>query len=207
MSTPTSTPAPVVTPTIPVVMPTHTAAMHPAHVKKPTGIVTKVPHFYPFYTGPKLAELNAMRASAELSADGSTFTFTGTNKGRITQGPATYVWGVDRNGNLPAGPFTGRPNIKFDAVVVVQINASLTPTAMVVDEASGLTTALPSSAVSIQGKTISVTVPSSFLPSTGLAPSQYHFNYWPEDGGPPTSSSVASFLPESTTAQVGVARL
>jgi hypothetical protein len=77
---------------------------------------------------------------------------------------------------------------------------------VVVDLASGVTTPLPSSSVSIAGKTVSVSVPSSLLPSTGLAPSQFRFNYWPEDGGPPTSWSVASFLPEFTTAQVGVAR-
>jgi hypothetical protein len=192
---------------IPIIMPMHqSAALHAVHVKKPTGIATKVAHFYQFYTGPKLAELNAMRASAELSANGGTFTFTGTNKGRITQGPATYVWGVDRNGNLPAGPFQGRPNIKFDAVVVVQLSSSMAVNAMVVDQASGITTPLPSNAVSIQGKTISVVVPSSDLPSTGLAPSQYRFNFWPEDGGPPVSSSVASFLPETNTVQVGVSR-
>ena len=46
-------------------------------------------------------------------------------------------------------------------------------------------------------------VPASLLPSTGLAPSQYRFNFWPEDGGPPVSSSVASFAPEFTNAQVG----
>ena len=51
-----------------------------------------------------------------------------------------------------------------------------------------------------------MTVPSRLLPSTGLAMSQYRFNYWPEDGGPPISSSVASFAPEFTTAQVGSAR-
>jgi hypothetical protein len=186
--------------------PTHGRAFHAAHAKQPTGVVTKVPHFYQFYTGPKLAELNAVRASAQLSADGSTFMFSGTNRGRITQGPADFVWGIDRNGNLGPGPFTGRPNIKFDALVDVSLDASRTVTAFVQDLTSGLTTALPLSFVSIQGKTVSVTVPSSLLPSTGLAPSQYHFNYWPEDGGPADSSSVASFLPEFTTAQVGVAR-
>ena len=98
---------------------------------KPTGIVTKAPHFYQFYTGPKWAELNAVKASAELSPNG-TFTFTGTNQGAIKKAPAVYVWGIDRNGNLPSGPFTDRPNVKFDAVVVVSLNSALTPTATVV---------------------------------------------------------------------------
>jgi hypothetical protein len=144
-----------------------------------------------------------VKASGELSSDGSTFTFSGTNQGRITKVPAVYVWGIDRNGNLPAGPFTGRPNIKFDAVVVVKLDGSSTPTVTVMDLASGVSTSLPGSSAIIQGRTVSVTVPASLLPSTGLAPSQYRFNYWPEDGGPPVSSSVASFAPETTTAQVG----
>jgi hypothetical protein len=149
-----------------------------------------------------LQELDAVGANGQLSSNGS-FTFTGTNQGRITKAPAVYVWGIDRNGNLSAGSFKGRPNIKFDAVVVVTLNHSLKPTAMVVDIAKGTTTDLPAGSASIKGATVSVTVPGSLLPSTGLAPSQYRFNYWPEDGGPPTSSSVASFAPESTTVQVG----
>jgi hypothetical protein len=165
----------------------------------------KVPHFYQFYTGPKWAELNAVRASGNLSPNG-TFAFSGTNQGAITQGPAVFVWGIDRNGNLPAGPFEGRPNIKFDAVVVVTLDSSLTATAMVKDLATGTRTALGSGSVNIHGRTIMVTVPASLLPSTGLAPSQYRFNYWPEDGAAPSSASVASFAPEFTTAQVGMSK-
>ena len=146
-----------------------------------------------------------MKASAELSADGSTFTFTGTNQGKINKAPAVYVWGLDRNGNLPPGPFEGRPNIRFDALVAVSLDSSLTPTAKVMDFASGTTTTLPAGSASISGRTVSVSVPSSLLPSTGLAPSQYRFNYWPEDGmTPATSAVVASFIPESDDAQVGV---
>ena len=183
----------------PVTMPRGPAANGNQHA---SGIVTKAPHFYSVYTGPKLAELNAVKASAKLAKNGS-FTFTGTNAGAIKKGPAVYVWGIDRSGHLSPGPFTGRPNIKFDAVVVVSLDSSLTATARVIDESSGVTTVLPSGSVSIHGRTIAVTVAGSLLPSTGLTPSHYRFNYWPEDGGPPASSSVASFAPERTTAQVG----
>jgi hypothetical protein len=131
------------------------------------------------------------------------FTFTGTNQGPIRQARAVYVWGIDRNGNLPTGPYVGRPNIRFDAVVVVQLADSLRPTAQVVDLANGTTTDLPAYQVRIQGRKVSVTVPVRLLPSTGLAPARYRFTYWPEDGGPPVSASVASFAPEFTTAPVG----
>jgi hypothetical protein len=167
-----------------------------------SGVVTKAPSFYMFYTGPQWAELNAVKASGKL-VRGRMFVFTGTNQASINQGPAVYVWGVDRNGNLPAGLFEGRPNVRFDALIVVQLDASLTPTARVIDFATGSVTALAASSVRIHGATIRVKLAASLLPSTGLAPSQYRFNYWPEDGGPPSSSSVASFAPEFNDAQVG----
>lgn len=196
---PTSGPAPTPPPAAaPNGVHHHARASHP----KASGVVTKTPSFYPFYTGPRWPELNAVKASGELIA-GRTFVFTGTNQAPITQGPATYVWGVDRNGHLPPGPFAGRPNVTFDAVIVVRLDASLATTAQVMDLAGGATTNLPASAVRIRGATIRVKVPASLLPSTGLPPSQYGFNFWPEDGGPPVSASVASFLPGSTDAQVG----
>jgi hypothetical protein len=173
---------------------------------KATGIVTKAPHFYRFYTGPRLAELNAVKATAKLASNGN-FTFTGTNAGAIKQAPAVYVWGIDRSGGLAAGPFTGVPNVKFDAVVIVSFNGpSSPPSAEVVDLASGTTTNLPAGSASIHGKTVTVTVPGSLLPSTGLSPSQYRFNYWPEDGIGHSSAAVASFLPGSTTARVGTSK-
>ena len=97
-----------------------------------------------------LAELNAIRASAELSRNGK-FTFTGTNQGRINTVPAVYVWGIDRNGNLPPGPFTNRPNIKFDAVVIVTLGPTRHLTAEVVDLAHGNSTNLPSGSARIKG--------------------------------------------------------
>jgi len=203
MMTPTPTPTSSTQNT--PLSPTAPSGHNSHHAQQTLGVVTKTPHFYQFYTGPKRAELNAVKASAEISADGSTITLTGTNQGQINKAPAVYVWGLDRNGNLSAGPFTKRPNIRFDAVVVVSLDSTLTPTAKVMDLANGVATNLPAGSASIQGRTVSVTVPRSLLPSTGLPAAQYRFNYWPEDGGPPISSSVASFLPESSNAQVGTA--
>src|SRR5262249_8913578 len=156
---------------------------------------------YESYTGPKWADLNAVKASGKLSSHGI-FTFTGTVKGKINQGPAVYVWGIDRSGKLSDGPFPGRPNIKFDALVIVSLDSSLPPTARVIDLASGAVTSLSSSSVHVHGKMVSVSVAGSLLPSTGLAQSQYRFNFWPEDGGS-GASAIASFAPEFTTAQVG----
>jgi hypothetical protein len=187
----------------PGTMPPQPPAMPSPH--KLTGVVIKMPRFYKFYAGPKWAELNAVKASAKLAPTGD-FTFTGTNQGRINKAPAVFFWGIDRNGNLPPGPFQGRPKVKFDAVVVVSLDSSLTPMAKVTDLTTGLSTTLSADAVSIHGRTVTVRTPGSLLPSTGLAPSHYRFNYWPESGGTPGSSSVASFAPEFTTAMVGTSK-
>ena len=49
---------------------------------------------------------------------------------------------------------------------------------------------------------VAVNVPGGLLPSTGLDPSQYRFNYWTKDGGP-GATHIASFAPEFNDAQVG----
>jgi hypothetical protein len=172
-----------------------------ALARKPTGIVTKHPSFYEFYTGEKAKSVNATRASVILSRSRNTFTVTGTVQGKINDSGDIYVWGFDRNGHLGPGPFQGRPNIKFDAVVVVTLDQSLRPTAQVIDFKSGRITTLSAGSTSIRNKMVKVVVPASLLPSTGLAKSQYRFNFWPDYD---TQTAVASFLPELTDAPVGV---
>jgi hypothetical protein len=169
----------------------------------PTGVVVKAPHFYEDYVGPKLAQLNAVAAAGELLPSGNLL-FVGVNQGKIDPTvPQTYVWGVDRNGNLPTGPFPGRPDIRFDAVVVLTLKPGQPTTAVV--NAGGKSTPLPASSFLAEGHVVAVVVPGSALPSTGLPPSQYKFNYWPEDGQR-GSAHIASFAPEFNDAQVGVIR-
>ena len=98
-----------------------------------TGVVAKAPNFYEDFTGTKLPELNAVMASGKLLRS-NTFQFIGTNQGRISPNvPALFVFGIDRSGNLPTGPFPGRPNIKFDAGRGRRpVNPSSAPTAEVV---------------------------------------------------------------------------
>jgi hypothetical protein len=169
----------------------------------PTGVVVKAPHFYENYVGPKLPQLNAVAAAGELLPDGS-FLFAGVNQGKIDPTvPQTYVWGVDRNGKLPTGPFPGRPDIRFDAVVVLTLKPGQPTTASVVDLTTFKTTVLPAGTFLAEGRLVAVAVPAAALPTTGLAPALYKFNYWPEDGGQ-GATHIASFAPEFNDAQVGV---
>ncbi len=159
--------------------------------------------FYEDYVGPKLAQLDAVAASGQLLPDGN-FRFLGVNQGIINPNvPATYVFGVDRSGHLPTGPFPDRPDIRFDATVVVKIVPGQSPTVTVTDLASKTSTTLPSSALRISGRDVEVVVPGSLLPSTGLAPSQYQYDFWPEDGLA-GSTNIASFAPEFHDIRVGV---
>jgi uncharacterized protein (TIGR03118 family) len=166
------------------------------------GLVVKTPHFYERYVGPKLAQLNALAAAGERLSNGN-FEFVGVNQGAIDRNvPATYVFGIDRSGKLPIGPFPDRPDIRFDAVVVVTLTPGQSPTASLTDLTTQKTTSLPQDSILIRGHIIAVNVSGGLLHSTGLDPSQYRFNYWAKDGGP-GSTHIASFAPEFNDAQVG----
>src|SRR5207253_1578244 len=97
------------------------------------GVVVKAPHFYEHYVGPKLAQLNAIAAAGERLPNGN-FEFVGVNQGAVDpKVQATYVFGIDRNGKLAVGPFPDRPDIRFDALVVVSVQPGRAPTASVID--------------------------------------------------------------------------
>jgi hypothetical protein len=179
------------------------AEVRPEHEVEHNGTVEKTPRFYEDYTGPQLAQLDVVAATGQLLRDGS-FLFAGVNKGAIDPNvTATYVFGVDRNGNLPTGPFPDRPNIRFDATVAIKIVPGKSPTATVTDLAKKTSTTLPDSALRISGREVEVEVPGGLLPSTGLAPSHYRYDFWPEDGLA-GSTNIASFAPEFHDIRVGV---
>ena len=186
----------------------HALAGHPAEVRRErdsehNGTVVKTPTFYEDYVGPRLAQLHAVKATGTLLRNGS-FRFLGVNQGVIDPNVrATYVFGVDRSGNLPTGPFPDRPNIRFDATIAIKIVPGQSPTVTVTDLANKTSTTLQGSALQISGKKVEVAIAGSLLPSTGLAPSRFRYDFWPEDGLP-GSTNIGSFAPEFHDIQVGV---
>ena len=111
----------------------------------------KRPMFYEDYVGPRLAQLDVVRATGKLLRDGS-FRFLGVNQGVINPNVrATYVFGVDRSGNLPTGPFPDRPNIRFDATVVIKIVPGQSPTVTVTDLANKTSTTVQNAALADHG--------------------------------------------------------
>jgi hypothetical protein len=181
----------------------HAAGVRHALDSEHNGTVVKTPKFYEDYVGPRLAQLNVVSATGTLLSDGN-FRFLGVTQGAINPTVrATYVIGVDRSSNLPAGSFPDRPNIRFDATVAIKIAPGEAPSVTVTDLAHKTSTTLPDTALQISGRKISVVVPGSLLPSTGLTPSHYRYDFWPEDGLA-GSTNIASFAPESHDIRVAV---
>jgi hypothetical protein len=114
-------------------------------------VVEKKPSFDPNFNEPQLPQLEAVKASGKLLKNGS-FTFTGVNRGAIDPNVrATYMFGIDRSGNLPAGPIPGRPNIRFDAVVYARLVPGKAPSLTVYDAAAKKYTFMPNSGVVVSG--------------------------------------------------------
>jgi hypothetical protein len=163
----------------------------------------KRPQFYEDYVGPKLAQLDVVSASGQLLPDGN-FRFLGVNQGIIDPSVlATYVFGVDRSGRLPTGSFPDRAKIRFDATIAIKIVPGQSPAVTVTDLTTKTSTTVQDSALQISGKKIGVVIAGTLLPSTGLAPSHFRYNFWPEDGLA-GSTNIASFAPEFHDIQVGV---
>jgi hypothetical protein len=183
-----------------------------------SGQVQKAPNFYEFYVGPKRADLDVVAASARVQP-GKGLTLTGRMVGNIDQNPATsaddsfYVFGINRGSAKAVTPFFGRPNITFDAVVVVSVTHDSGVSASVRDLTTGAATTLPPGSVKIDGPNVRVTLDPALLPTPagGVPLSQYTFNLWPRSSlANPTStitghdSFVASFVPENAMAPIRV---
>jgi hypothetical protein len=180
----------------------HFAEVGRQHQSERNGTVVKTPRFYEDYVGPQLAQLDAVKATGKLLRDGN-FQFVGVNRGAIDPNVrATYVFGVDRNGGLPTGPFPDRPNIQFDATVVIKIVPGQATTVTVNDLATKTSTPVQDPALVISGKKVEVIIPGNLLPSTGQSPSHFRYAYWPEDGLA-GSTNISSFAPELQDIRVG----
>jgi len=156
--------------------------------------------FLASYTGPQNGDLDI--ASGEAFLNGSNFIFDATFNAAIGTTPGVfYVWGVDRGLNIaPFGSF--RSGVLFDAVVIAAPSLNQ---AFVVDVTTMALTPLPASDVNVSGDMLSITVPTSFLPSEGFALSDYLVNLWTRDGlNPADNTQIAEFAPSNSDVRVTV---
>lgn len=183
-----------------------------------SGFAVKSPRFYAFFAGAKRAELNAGGARAFVDSTGNV-NFVGILAGPLNTSPtdpsqeAWYTWGINRGTGTAIAPFAGRPNIKFDTLVVVGITQSGI-SGELVDLSNGttITTLNPAtiSTPTAQGANnmVKVTLPvSAFLPPGAQPSSIPTVAFWASDAPPSTDSShVASFAPEFRNFPIGFAR-
>jgi len=147
--------------------------------------------FIASYGGPHDSDLDVTSVSAIYDPTHATFRLGATLAGAIN--PASngfYVFGVDRGAG--ANPFAviGVGGVTFDGVVVV--TEAGTARAVV----DGVTT--PLTAFSLSGNTVSVDVPGSLLPSTGLTPDHYLINLWPRTGDFVGNAAISDFAPNNS---------
>ena len=195
------------------VVPIHTGDARFQEPLHSNGLAVKSePRFYGQYTGPQLPALNGVRAQAYGS--GTNLVLSGTVAGPIVAKPTTlaqgaiYSFGIDRGGAPKRGAFPGRDLIRIDAVVSVVTGpkgpaATVSPNNQPANTPGTSPKALPSSAVAIQGDTVTVIVPLSLLPSTGHAVNQWNVNFFTRNPNQKQNfHSIASFTPEATQFQV-----
>jgi hypothetical protein len=168
-------------------------APSPFQFVQPAGV------FYKDYTGPQRPAIDAVAAGGKLVAASQTIVLDAQMAGPVAAGaPNYYVWGFDRGGAANA-PFPDEPAVSFNAVVVVTVGATGTPSG-VVNLLNG-SPAQPVTATLTALDTIEVTIPVALLPSTGLAASAYRWNLWPRSAvGGAAAAQIASFIPENALA-------
>jgi hypothetical protein len=173
------------------------------------GHVENVPMFYAPYTGPRRPDLDVVGAKGRF-IHGEGFVFTGKLLGAVDSSQSSfYVFGVNRGGASPPGPFPDRPMIDFDAEIIVAtspdgiegevelLNGKGQPTS---------TTSLVDTAVVITSNQVQVFVPARDLPSTsppGTAETQNHYSYAFWAGVSPSApKGIAGFAPEYAATSV-----
>lgn len=177
----------------------------PIHNIVGKGYAIKSARFYPEYFGPRQTELNVASAIAVAPGDG-TLQLNGQVVLPINTAPtdasqnAYYMWAINRGGASSPGPIPGRPQITFDAAVIVAVEPSGV-TAYVKDLTNNSAPVqLPSNDFAINNFTLRVSVPLSMLPATGGAtdPSQYTVNFsaWSQNPLGANHHALASMVPE-----------
>ena len=186
----------------------HALAGHAAEVRgqqdsEHDGTVVKKPQFYEDYVGPKLAQLDVVEASGQLLREWE-LPFPRRESGRHQPERARDVCLRGRSQRPSphrAVPRPARHPVRRDRGDQDRARQVADRRRDGPREQDDHDRARP--ALQISGKEVRVVVPGSLLPSTGLTPSHYRYDFWPEDGLA-GSTNIASFAPEFHDIRVGV---
>ena len=169
----------------------------PAPGARAAAVVDPANDFLSTYTaGPQNGDLDVLNTNVIFN--GANFTLSATLNGAIGTTPGSiYVFGLNRGtNNAPFGAFA--PGVLFDAVVIARPDTTATVTNI-----GGATFQLAAGAVSINGSSLSLTVPLADLPTQGFAASSYQYNLWPRDGAG-NNNQISDFAPDNRVVGVSV---
>jgi hypothetical protein len=181
-------------------------------------LVTDVANdFLQSYQGPKNGDMDALSSEVTLNTGNNTMTFTASVNGAVgTTTAGAWVWGLDRGKGTELFLPAFGAGVKFDSVLALSVDPTQ-PSAFIDIVNGGAISPLPAGAVHVNGNTISATVPVSMLPSAGLAPASYTWNFWPEsklgqapfvsDFAPDARNAALTVVPEPSSAALAIAGL
>jgi hypothetical protein len=181
----------------------------PAWVR-PFTTVIKLPHVYELYNGPPRPDLDAVAAGAVLAPNRG-LVLTGTMLAPINRAPidptqsSVFVWGIDRGSPNAIAPFPNRPDIVFDAAVVVTILPGQGVQGYVEDltASPASVTTLDPRDITINGPSIEVNFNPNLLPTPGGPPlSAGAFNLWTLNSPSSSPTNIVSFTPDTSDAPI-----
>jgi hypothetical protein len=186
-------------------------AQNPLIDTKVGGPVNHAPRFYPLYKGAKQPDLHVLDQRNQYFFPGG-FVFTASTVGAINSSQSSfYVFGINRGGATAPGPFPERPNIVFDAEIIIATSPDgFTGTVELLNSKGQVTssTSLFDSQITFSNNQVRVVVNASLLPSTsppGTADPQDHYSsaFW---AGISASDPrrIASFTPEFADTSIPV---
>jgi hypothetical protein len=159
--------------------------------------------FLATYTGPQLPELDILSVSARR--DATSVSLSATLAGAVGGSPgAIYVWGINRGAGtarLTLGAPSVGAGILFDSVFVMFPDGL---GRVVTFPAAGAPTItnLPG-AITVDGDTISGSIPFALLPSRGFDPADYGYSMWVRQRANPlvdgTNIELADFAPDASS--------
>jgi hypothetical protein len=186
---------------------------HPLIERTVAGPVNRPPAINPLYTGPKRPDLRVLGTHAQFFFPRG-FAFTGATVGFINHSQqSVYVFGVNRGGATAPGPFPGRPQIVFDAEIIVATSPDgFTGTVEHFNSKGQETTSasLLNNQVSFSKNQVQVVVPAALLaptspPGTARPQDRFSYTFW-AGISPSAPEGIAGFAPEFADKRVPVAK-
>jgi hypothetical protein len=150
------------------------------------------------YAGTQGGDLDVISADVKFDTVTNMFTFSGTLHDTIgTTTGVSYIFGLNRGQGLARFASVGLTNVLFDSVVVLTTTGG-----NVRDLVSNATTlTLGTSDITIDGKTISASIPASAVVSRGFLERNYTWNLWTRLGSG-NNNQLADFAPDNSNVLV-----